>query len=274
MKFDVHDGSELARLEASLFRSLGEDEPSQDVRRRVASALGVGALGLAHGTLAGASSLANAAPGSKVGAVLVLKWLSIGLAAGALSAGGAQYAFDVSNRSIAATAAPAAASRAGRRPSIASAGSAATLASPSLPSTTDATNPPENTAATPARSLAKRPADADPVAATSVAEPAASQASDRALPSSLGAEVALLDRVRTALSSQDAVAAGALLNQYARDFPKGTLKLEARVFLVEELFLRGDAKQATALGEEILRWPGVGTHASRIRSLLLQHQKP
>ena len=274
MTVPFHEPNELTRLEEELFRSLGEDEPPLPARRQVASALGIGVLSLTRG--AAAASFTSLSGSSKVGSVLVLKWLAIGLFAGAISSAGASYA--LSPVPVASPHVPIARSAATSR--------TASVAGVRATSTTDRPLPTELRESMFARGgaagiqgelLTQRdsPGGEHPRSEPdATAEKLTSELHDSALPSSLAAEIALLDRVRTALAARDAGAAQVLLSQFARDFPEATLKLEARVFLVEALLLQGNSARATSLGEEILRSQATGTHARRIRYLLSKSQKP
>lgn len=126
------------------------------------------------------------------------------------------------------------------------------------------------------------PAEAAPIASTtpdSVREasepPASSNArGGRAVrselkPSSappLTAELAALDAARTSLSHADPAGALAALDGYARDFPRGRLKLEAEVLRIGALAKSGQTDAARKRAEAFLRHHPDSVLASRVRS--------
>jgi outer membrane protein assembly factor BamD (BamD/ComL family) len=93
-------------------------------------------------------------------------------------------------------------------------------------------------------------------------------------PSALAAEVRLLDEARDALSANDGPRALDALHRYARQFPAGTLNLEATVLRIEALFMTGASSQAASLGHDFLSAHPTSTHAARVRRLLAEHTKP
>lgn len=271
MTVEYHDPNQLTRLERELFRSLSQDEPPRLAQRQVASALGITVLALTRG--AAAASLTPLSGGSKVGSVLVVKWLGIGLFAGAISAGGASFALSpppVASLQVTAARSPAMSRAAGVRSTATTDRTLPTELSETAAARGGAANI-QGELPTVQRSPGGERQRSEPNAAP---EKLASDLRNSTSSSSLAAEIALLDRVRSALSAGDAGAAQLLLNQFAHDFPEATLKLEARVFLVEALLLQGNSARAVSLGEEILRSHATGTHARRIRYLLSKSQKP
>jgi hypothetical protein len=118
---------------------------------------------------------------------------------------------------------------------------------------------------------------AAPIAATSqmgtpVQPPA--PAANAPTPSMLAAEVAMLDQARSAVSAKNGERALDVLGRYERQFPSGTLNLEATVLRIEALYLTGSGAAATALGREFLASHPSSTHAEHVRRLLAEHQKP
>jgi hypothetical protein len=90
----------------------------------------------------------------------------------------------------------------------------------------------------------------------------------------LAAEVALLDRARTALRARDATTAIAALEEYRRTFPDGALLAEAEVVLIEALVQRGDAAAAAERARAFLaRFPS-SPLARRVRSIALKETTP
>ena len=70
------------------------------------------------------------------------------------------------------------------------------------------------------------------------------------------------------MSRKDGVRAAKELDSYARRFPAGSLRTEAKVLRIEALMLRGDRAGATRLGRALLQRSPKGPYARRIRSLL------
>jgi hypothetical protein len=115
-----------------------------------------------------------------------------------------------------------------------------------------------------------------PVALTPAA-PVVNQAPDPSAPaapaSTLAAEVSMLDQARNAVAAKSGERALDVLGRYARQFPSGTLALEASVLRIEALFLAG-SPAATTLAREFLAAHPTSTHATKIRRLLGEHEKP
>jgi hypothetical protein len=82
----------------------------------------------------------------------------------------------------------------------------------------------------------------------------------------LTAELAALDAARTSLSHADPAAALAALDGYARDFPRGRLKLEAEVLRIGALAKSGQTDAARKRAETFLRLHPDSVLASRVRS--------
>jgi TolA-binding protein len=90
----------------------------------------------------------------------------------------------------------------------------------------------------------------------------------------LAIEVATLDEARSAIAAKDGARALEVLRRYAREFPTATLTLEATVLRIQALYVTGSSDAATALGREFLTAHPKSTHASLVRRLLAEHQKP
>lgn len=82
----------------------------------------------------------------------------------------------------------------------------------------------------------------------------------------LKAELAALDAARTSLSHSDPVGALAALDSYARNFPRGRLKLEAEVLRIGALAKSGQTEVARKRAEAFLRLHPDSVLASRVRS--------
>lgn len=82
----------------------------------------------------------------------------------------------------------------------------------------------------------------------------------------LTAELAALDTARTSLSHSDPTAALAALDSYARNFPRGRLKLEAEVLRIGALAKSGQTETARKRAQAFLRLHPDSVLASRVRS--------
>jgi hypothetical protein len=105
----------------------------------------------------------------------------------------------------------------------------------------------------------------EPGSAGSAVPPAAAPAS-AAVPSSLGAETALLENARAALGRGDAAGALSVLDEHERDFPRGVLveeRLATRVFALCSL---GRRTEAQGVAERLLRH----SPSSPLRARVLQ----
>ena len=82
----------------------------------------------------------------------------------------------------------------------------------------------------------------------------------------LTAELAALDTARTALGHSDPAGALAALDSYAREFPRGRLKIEAEVLRIGALAKSGQTEAARKRAEAFLRLHPDSVLASRVRS--------
>jgi hypothetical protein len=88
--------------------------------------------------------------------------------------------------------------------------------------------------------------------------------------STLDAEVAALDAVRTAIAAAAFQRALRLIEQYRQDFPAGELARDADVFEIETLTAQGERGEATRQAERFLaRYPN-DPHLARVRGLVGQ----
>jgi hypothetical protein len=272
MRIDGPSREDVERVEEQLFRSFSQDEPSAKARRLVAGGLGL-ATGLAPVTLAAARNLApHAISSSKVGTAVVLKWLGVGVVAGTVSLGASEYASSLSTgKSSKETSAvvPALTSRVDAHPAPTK-GRSTDSALEALRE--DGDGRPPSVGAPIDRGRTRGPA-APRVANIAAQAPALDDPAAPPVSSALSAEIKLLDGARRALSRGDVVRGTHLLDEYSRRFPAGTLRLEANVLLVEDLFLRGESRRAAQLAQDILSSDGASTHASRVRYLLSRYAK-
>ena len=86
-------------------------------------------------------------------------------------------------------------------------------------------------------------------------------------PRRLAAEVALLDRARTALGS-DAAAALAILDEYKHAFADGALTAEADVLAIEALIAHGERAAAAERAQTFLATYPRSPLTKRVKSLL------
>ncbi|HYQ41873.1 MAG TPA: hypothetical protein VER11_07890 [Polyangiaceae bacterium] len=82
----------------------------------------------------------------------------------------------------------------------------------------------------------------------------------------LTAELAALDSARTSLSHSDPAGALTALDSYARNFPRGRLKMEAEVLRIGALAKSGQTEVARKRAEAFLRLHPDSVLASRVRS--------
>jgi hypothetical protein len=277
-RIPAHDEVEL--LEKELFRSFERDEPPVRAHRVAAVALGLGGAALTSAT-AGAEGAAAGSIAPKAGALLLAKWVGIGTVAGAMSLG----AVHVVRPHMSSPLPKAVVTTPAHAPLALRAAPAERALPTQLAAIPDSTSIPLEAPArteipvraTPTPTMA--PARTAPAARAAIpADPAivepARPAEPRVTPSTLAAEVRLLDEARAALSSTDGPRALDALQRYARQFPAGTLNLEATVLRIEALFMTGSSSAATALARDFLAAHPTSTHAARVRRLLAEREKP
>jgi hypothetical protein len=271
MKSSIPGHEDVERIEQKLFESLSRDEPPARARRATAAALGLGTAFLSSATAGaqGAAVIAKAGP-------LLVKWVGLGTLAAAVSVSAIRY---VSEPPPAESPKPVVTMPSAPRAAKAPSAILKTVA-PEPPAAQAIVAPMLSAQAAPplpsreAR-IAQRSSDSLAKPAT-VAAPAPSVTEPEIVIESrqLAAEVAMLDQARGALVTKDGERALDVLGRYARQFPAATLNLEATVLRIEALFLMGSTDSATSLGREFLAAHPASTHASRIRHLLAEHQKP
>jgi hypothetical protein len=203
----------------------GDDEPSAVDRARVRRALGASlATGLAMSSAtslaAGAGLKAAGTAAGLAGSVKIAMWVGVGMAVGALT----------TTTAIVVLRGPAAQPTSVPRPVAREANPVIKADMPVKESTdeapTDTTTIPLEVTSKPSMSRAPQPS-----------------------PSSLAAEMRLLETARAALSGGDARRALALIQEHERDFPSGSLSEERRaskVFALCELGRRAEAARAAA----------------------------
>jgi hypothetical protein len=202
-----------------------DDEPSVVDRARVRRALGASlatglAVSSAASAAAGATAKAAGASAGLAGSLKIAMWVGVGMAVGALT----------TTTALVALRGPAAESTSAARP-------APREASPIVK-----VPPPVHEAP------AEEPADTTIIPLEVTSKPTALRPPPPS-PSSLAAEMRLLETARAALSGGDARRALSLIQEHEREFPAGSLSEERRaskVFALCELGRRAEAARAAA----------------------------
>ena len=119
------------------------------------------------------------------------------------------------------------------------------------------------------RAQAPAPVVPNETAEAPTAEAPAPKADARpAAAGALAAELGELDRARSKLSSGDPKGALAVLDDYARTYPRGRLGLEAEVLRIDALAQSGDMQSAKKRAEAFLKRHPKGVLAPRVRRYL------
>jgi hypothetical protein len=242
-------------LAAELLRAGATEQPRGPGMQRTLAALGVsGALLTTASTasaVGGATGTAAAAlTGSKavktVSGLLLAKWIGVGMVGGVGLAGAAA--------TVSAPAAPAASMQAA--PLVQRPGSPRVVA-PVTPAASELAEPPVS--------------EVVPPPAPSV--PAPGLAADRAEPeldlgAPLAAEVAFVDRARSALAAGRAEQGLAQLASYEREFPEARLLPEVLFLRLETCERLGRGAEARAAAQRLVGGFPKSPHAARARQLL------
>lgn len=298
------DSDELA---LDLLRSAGDDSPSTDSLKAAALALGIGTslsgsallasglrsagmqgAGAVH-AVAGASGGASAVASLTIGAIV--KQVAIGLFAGALAMGGLEltsdhpFAADPAPRQVAVSAAHVASLSPARGHALAqlpepsapilAADANEAPAQPNLNSGSAALAVRRRGAAADASSSAalQREAEAPLPAPVAAAAPAPAKPAPEvekapvALNKSLAAEVALLDRARSALSAQNPSGALRALDQYRKERQTAILDPEATVLQIQVLDKLGEHAAAVRLARKFVKGHPESRHVDSLRVL-------
>jgi hypothetical protein len=215
-------------LERRLLAAGTHEQPSPELRQRMAMAIGVSAgLGAATGVAAAAASSKGAAT-----ATALLPWISAGVVA--LTVGGL-----VAMRSWSPSQSPA------RQPAAAPAVAPAPA------------RVPETAAGRPALE-APRPAVAPPSTAHRGA----------ALSGDLGEQIALLDRARSELAGGGALRTLELARRYQDRYPAGSFRPEAAALRIEALVKLGRTAEARALVDRFVTEYGPSPLSDRVTRLV------
>ena len=221
-------------LEKELLSSWDE-RPASDARAKTLAMLGVAGATTIAGATAGASIAPKAAA---AGWLAIAKWIGVAvIAIGAAAAG-----IGVATRHHDAPAPPVTTAVSIR----------ATAAPPIVTATATTIETPTQAIELPAETHRAPPA-------THVAQPAAS---------TLGEQVAALDRARVALDANDGAKARKLVDAYEAEYPGGIFTQEAEVVRIESLAHDGNRAEAERAGKRFLAAYPKSPHAARVRTLL------
>ncbi len=232
---DTRDG--LAR---SLLAAGREDAPGSASMQRALATVSVAAAATA------VSGTGSAAATATTG--FWLKWLGIGATGGMLTMGAVQAVRPIVSQPEVpvATSAP--------RAVTPSRQSARTAQVPSDPEPVVVAVPP------------KEPTT--PSSRASASAPNGQPTRGAAGPTSLSQELARIDAARGRLSAGDPAGALAVLDRYARDYPRGRFGQEALLVRIEAHIAQGNCGQARSLGRGFLERHAKSALGQRVRSLL------
>jgi len=233
------------RVTEKLLSSAQDDDPSERALERTAAALGVmGAAQLVSAPAAAKSAAValKASASSKLGGVVLLKWLGLGVTAGLLAAGGAAIARRVTKPPS------------HQEPAV-------------TVSTVVRLAPP---AARPSPEISPDPAVAEPAPSTTAEHASPAPGSAAAAPGqrtpTIAAEIAALDRARSAMRRQDPEAALRALDELERG-GAAALGPEAAVVRAEALLARGDGAAAAAVARAFIAENPRSPHVERMREI-------
>lgn len=262
-------------FERSLLRSAHDDRPSHRALERMLLGLGVE---LSHLSSAAASAGPGVTASSKLGGVVLAKWLLGGVALGLATISGIEAVGRATQ--VAERPARTPARQAVTRAAASSLSSPSRAAAPGPESLSSAARPeaPSKISSTQVREARAMPL---PVAASAVPSNSARPAllaTARYAPSpaeplpatatALTEEMRLLEAARRSLASGDFRAALVALERYDRSFPTGALQPEASVLKVRALLAAGDRQGAETLGQHIVERAPRSEHADAVRAAL------
>lgn len=237
-------------LAAELLRAGATERPRSVGMQRTLTALGVSGALLTTASTASAVAGATAVTGTKaakaVSGILLAKWIGVGVVGGVGLAGAAAV--------VSAPAAPA--------PSVQAALSVQRAAPPRVlapvaPAAPEVLEPPASEVAEP-----PAPSAPAPGLAANRAEP------ELDLGAPLAAEVAFVDRARTALAAGRAEQGLGQLASYEREFPEARLLPEVLFLRLETCERLGRRDEARAAAQRLLDGFPKSPHAARARQLL------
>ena len=220
------------------------DEPSPRTIRKVLVAVGVAS------SVTGTAGTASA---GTVGTLIVIKWLTVGVIAGAslALAGG-----EIADR---ARAGKAPSSRQASSPSVSLPSAQAAVPAPALPSALVAeSTPPSPPAGARGIATTTAPAVETPPTASAPVKP----------PGTLSEEAAAIEQAGSAVRHQDGASALRALDEYQARFPRGRLYPEATALRVQALLLVGQRDAARETAARFLRSYPESPSAKRLRTLV------
>jgi hypothetical protein len=241
-------------LEARLLESAMGDAPRKGLDRKVHVALGIGGLALGAGTTSTTAAAAASKAAPFLGSLGLAKWTGIlivgtGTVVGAAVVHGhahdpASHAQTPTSATVTARAARAGDDTRPAAPAIDIPAPPAPLPAPPVPAPAEA-----RSTSSSARYLA-------PASPSSAVSTAATSTPQKAPGPELAAQLAMLDRARTALASDDTQLALTTLDRYDLEYPNGDLAPESLAVRVETYSRRHDDVKVRELGERFLsRYP-------------------
>jgi hypothetical protein len=236
------------------------ERPRPSALRSTALALGLGGSVVAASATATAGTAVVAVPFVAPSLTLMVsKWVALGVLGGLALAGGASLVIEPAEPKHVAMAA---------HHGLGEPARAATHASPAPAPPVSSLDLQAPTATPTAPALPGRPA-ASPTPRPEAPRPLPAAPARASLPNaqSLSREIAMIDACRRALSSGDAAAALAQLDEYAASPRTGTLDREAQLLRIDSLSLSGQRAAALALAERYLASYPNDPHAARLREL-------
>jgi hypothetical protein len=274
--------TDATETERALLDSASDDVPSAHARSSTLAAMGVGAgalIGASHAAHAatklvatGAASGATKGAGA-VSALLLLKWVGTGAVVGSVVAAAVATATTpgliFSKRAVRASGEPAAVVQATpSRPGLQYGGAAAALPAPApdraqIEASKHVHVPPPERADRPASVVGA----GDTQLAVVASPPAPSPAEARPA-SSVAAEVASLDRARSALAAGDAREALVRLSAHDAAFATGALQPEAVVLRVRALIAVGERGRAAEVANRFIAAHPESAQTGPLRALI------
>ncbi|MEO6600445.1 MAG: outer membrane protein assembly factor BamD [Polyangiaceae bacterium] len=254
---------EAERTLRALMQSMSKDAPRPASKRAIFVALGLGAAGTGAAGTAGAVGIAGAAKFVFFGVLsgLAVTGVVVGVQSGLPHAQRerSQPALVVRSRSPSGprrTSPPVASSASSEeRPRSESTPAVAVQATPATPRSSP-------------HSERSNEGMREDVAADRAAPPTAAFEARPTSASSLRAEVAALDRARSALARGDAPTGLTELETYAAHFPRGALAQEATLLRIQALTMTGERAQAQKAARSFLASHPSGPHVEKLRELL------
>jgi hypothetical protein len=244
-------------IEADLFRTARDERPSDGARQRVAAALGIpdpGLPGDGSGTPTGGATPPSVSVGSTLGASSGAGKLAAALVVAGLAAG---LAWQLRSKDDSSAAAPA---------------SSASLGVSSHEAQATPAPSEERSAASSDRDVLR---SAAPVVSPSASAPVvasgqgtSSSAAPSASASRLTEEIASIDRARQLLRGGDAPGALREIARHRKEFPRGSLGVEATLLEIEALAGAGQRGTALSRARAMLAQSPDSPYAARLREIL------